>query len=129
MELVDLLTTARASRREPDDGLLPQPNRLHRSVVKLLIEDFQAGASTYELAERYNVRRNTVRDTLRRAGFDVSTGALRAALTEEQKAEAREAFETGAKRRQLMARYGVSESTIGRVLRSARSTSRPASLA
>src|SRR5699024_2453183 len=71
-ELADLLAAARASTREPDDHPLPRQNALHRSVVKLLIEDYEAGASTYELAERYNVRRNTVRDTLRRAGFDLS---------------------------------------------------------
>ena len=85
--------------------------------MKLIIEDYQAGASTYELAERYNVRRNTVRETLRRAGWDVSARGTRAALTEEQKTEARAAFETGATRRQLMARYGVSESTIRRVVK------------
>lgn len=94
-ELVGLLTAARASRREPDEGPLPQQNSLHRSVEKLIIEDYQAGASTYELAEQYNVRRNTIRDALRRGGFDVSNGALRAALTEEQKDDAREAFATG----------------------------------
>ena len=61
----------------------PRQNTLHRSVVKLLIEDYEAGASTYELAERYNVRRNTVRDTLRRTGFDLTVKAMRAALSEE----------------------------------------------
>src|SRR5699024_11639346 len=71
-ELADLLAAARASTRDPDDHPLPRQNALHRLVVKLLIEDYEAVASTYELAERYNVRRNTVRDTLRRAGFDLS---------------------------------------------------------
>ncbi|WP_067200836.1 hypothetical protein [Microbacterium sp. XT11] len=74
------MATARDSTRAPDDRPLPQQNTLHRSVVKLLIEDYEAGASTYELAERYNVRRNTVRDTLRRAGFDLSAKAKRAAI-------------------------------------------------
>lgn len=90
---------------------------LHRSVVKLLIEDYEAGSSTYELAERYNVRRNTVRDTLRRAGFDLTVKAKRAALSEEQKDEARRLFANGTTRRDLMEMYGVSESTIRRVLR------------
>jgi DNA-binding GntR family transcriptional regulator len=87
-----------------------------------MIEDYEAGASTRELAERYNVRRNTVRDTLLRAGFNVSARALRAALTEEQKIEAREAFATGTTRRELMVHYDVSESTIRRALRPERST-------
>jgi len=94
-----------------------------------MIEDYEAGTSTYELAERYNVRRATVRDTLRRAGFDVSARALPAAMSEAQKVEAREAFATGTTRSELMARYGVSESTIRRVLASAKATSRLASLA
>lgn len=116
-ELADLLATARESTREINDRPLPQQNTLHRSVVKLLIEDYEAGASTYELAERYNVRRNTVRDTLRRAGFDLTIKAKRAALSEEQKAEARRLFDSGTTRRELMEMYGVSESTIRRVLR------------
>lgn len=73
----------RESTRSPGDRPLPQQHTLHRSVVKLLIEDYEAGASTYELAKRYNVRRNTVRDTLRRTGFDLTVKAMRAALSEE----------------------------------------------
>jgi len=116
-ELAELLATARDSTRAPDDRPLPRQNTLHRSVVKLLIKDYEAGASTYELAERYNVRRNTVRNTLRRAGFDLTAKAKRAALSEEQKAEARRLFASGTTRRELMAMYGVSESTIKRALR------------
>ncbi len=93
-ELTHLLATARTSTRKPGDRTLPQQNGLHRSVVKLMIEDYETGASTYELAERYNVRRNTVRDTLRRAGFDISARAFPAAMAEVQKLEAREAFAT-----------------------------------
>jgi DNA invertase Pin-like site-specific DNA recombinase len=116
-ELADLLATARESTREINDRPLPRQNTLHRSVVKLLIEDYEAGASTYELAERYNVRRNTVRDTLRRAGFDLTVKANRAALSEEQKAEAKRLFDSGSTRRDLMEMYEVSESTIRRALR------------
>jgi len=82
-----------------------------------LIEDYEAGTSTYELAERHNVRRNTVRDTLRRAGFDLTVKAKRAALSDEQKTEARRLFDGGSTRRELMEMYGVSESTIRRALR------------
>ncbi len=81
-----------------------------------MIEDYEAGTSTYELAERYKVRRNTVRDTLRRAGFDVSGRANRPIMNEQQKAEARQLFKAGATRRELMARFGVSESTIKRAV-------------
>ena len=116
-ELAHLLATARASTRGPDARPLPQQNSLHRSVVKLMIEGYEAGASTYKLAERYNVRRNTVRDTLRRAGFDVSDKANRSIMTEKQKAEARQLFTAGTTRRQLVARFDVSESTIRRALK------------
>lgn len=116
-ELAELLAAARGSTRKPGDRPLPRQNTLHRSVVKLLIEDYEAGASTYELAKRYNVRRNTVRDTLRRAGFDLSAKAKRAAVSEKQKAEARRLFASGTTRRELMELYGVSESTIRRALR------------
>lgn len=115
-ELAEPLATARSSTREAADRPLPRQNTLHRSIVKLLIEDYEAGASTYELAERYNVRRNTVRDTLRRAGFDLTAKAKRAALSEEQKAEARRLFASGTTRRELMEMYGVSECTIRRAL-------------
>lgn len=116
-ELAELLATARESTREVNDRTVPQKNALHRSVVKLLIEDYEAGASTYELAKRYNLRRNTVRDTLRRAGFDLTSKSKRAALSDEQKTEARRLFANGTTRRKLMEMYGVSESTIRRVLR------------
>lgn len=84
-KLTDPLATARESTREVNDRPLPQHNALHRSVVELLIEDYEAGASTHELAKRYNVRRNTVRDTLRRAGFDPADKGKRAAFSDEQR--------------------------------------------
>ena len=68
-ELTSHLALAAASTRVPEKRCLPAQNSLHRSVVKLIIDDYQAGASLYELADRYKVRRNTVRDTLRRAGW------------------------------------------------------------
>lgn len=117
-ELAELLATARGSTREADDRPLPQQNALHRSVVRLIIDDYEAGASTYELAKRYNVRRNTVRDTLRRAGFDLTAKSKRAALSEEQKAEARRLFASGATRRELIDSVGL----IGHRLSAAVST-------
>tara|TARA_B100000378_G_scaffold208588_3_gene171634 strand:- start:463 stop:918 length:456 start_codon:yes stop_codon:yes gene_type:complete len=116
-ELAELLGAARDSTRSPGDRPLPRQNTLHRSVVKLLIEEYEAGASTSELAKRFNVRRNTVRDTLRRAGFDLTAKAKRAAFSEKQKAEARRLFASGTTRRELTELYGVSESTIRRALR------------
>lgn len=84
--------------------------------MKLIVGDYQAGASLYELAERYSVRRNTVRDTLRRAGFDTSTKANQAALTEQGKDEIRMRFMAGATKRELAILFDVSETTIKRAL-------------
>ncbi len=42
----DARELARESTREINGRPLPQQNTLHRSVVKLLIEDYEAGAST-----------------------------------------------------------------------------------
>jgi len=82
-----------------------------------MVHAYREGASTYQLANQFNVRRNTVRDLLRREGLDVSVRAKRPALTDEQKAEARKQFAAGRSRRDLMEAYGVSESTIRRLLR------------
>jgi DNA invertase Pin-like site-specific DNA recombinase len=108
---------ARKSTREINDRPLPQQNTLHRSVVKLLMEDYEAGASTYALAERYSVRRATVRDVLRREGIDPSARSHRSKFTPELTAELRQRYDAGATRRELAVLYGVSKSTIGRMLR------------
>ncbi|HZK06122.1 MAG TPA: hypothetical protein VFC82_09820 [Actinomycetaceae bacterium] len=84
-EVAALMTLAQVSTREPDERRVPEQSPLHRSVVRLIVDDYQAGSSLYELAERYNVRRNTVKDTLRRAGFDTSAKAHRAALSDKHK--------------------------------------------
>lgn len=116
-ELAHLLATARASTRGPDARPLPRQNGMLHSVVKLMIEDYEAGASTYELAERYKVRRNTVRDTLRRAGYDLRDRANRVLLAGEGKEDLRRMFTNGASRRELTAMFNVSESTVKRILR------------
>lgn len=117
-ELTSLLALAEASKREPEKRRIPTQNSLHRSVVKLIIDDYHDGASLYGFADRYKVRRNTVRDTLRRAGFDTSVKAHWAALTEAQKEEVREKFASGTAKRELAVMFDVSETTIERALQS-----------
>ena len=117
-ELTEILATARNSERVGDDRPLLRPNALHPTIVKQIINDYEAGATTYSLASRYSVRRNTVRDTLRRAGFDPSINTKGPALTAEEKIDIRLRFETGASRRELTALFEVSESTIKRALHS-----------
>ncbi|BFM23899.1 hypothetical protein [Microbacterium sp. che218] len=50
-ELTHIHEPSRVSTREPGDRPLLQQNGLHRSVVKLMIEDYVVGTSTYELAD------------------------------------------------------------------------------
>ncbi|PJJ63867.1 hypothetical protein CLV54_1546 [Compostimonas suwonensis] len=112
-EIRELLGSARSSKRSPDSRLLPQPNALHRSVVKLIVDDYQAGASTYELAERYKVRRNTIRDVLKRNHVPI-TGAKVKLLTDDDKEDIRKRRQDGSMVGELAVEYGVSESTIRR---------------
>lgn len=104
-ELRELLTSARVFKRPVDTRPLPQPNALHRSVVKLIIDDYQARASTYELAERYRVRRNTIRDVLKRNHVPI-TGAKVKLLTEEDKVEIRRRRKDGVTVMELAVEHG-----------------------
>ncbi len=79
--------------------------------------EYRAGASTHALAERYSVRRATVRDVLRREGIDPAERAHRSKFTPELKVELCERFAAGATRPELAILYDVSESTIKRMLR------------
>lgn len=96
---------------------MPVQNSLHRSVVKLIIDNCQAGAALHELADRYNVRRTTVRNALRRAGFNTNANARRATLTETHQEEIRDRFTSGTTKRKLAMMFDVSETTVRRALR------------
>ncbi|WP_100344317.1 hypothetical protein [Compostimonas suwonensis] len=81
--------------------------------MKLIVDDYQAGASTYELAERYKVRRNTIRDVLKRNHVPI-TGAKVKLLTDDDKEDIRKRRQDGSMVGELAVEYGVSESTIRR---------------
>lgn len=119
-ELIRLLRTAQGSSRQVDDRPLPRQQTVHRAVVALLVQEFTSGASTYELAKRYNLQRNTVRAVLRREGLDTGTGGRPALLTKEDKVDLRTQHAAGATQRKLAATYGVSVSTIRRALQADR---------
>jgi DNA invertase Pin-like site-specific DNA recombinase len=101
----------------PDERPVPRQNTLSRAIVERIVTDYEAGASTHALAERYSVRRATVRDVLRREGIDPSARSHRSKFTPELTAELRQRYDAGATRRELAVLYGVSKSTIGRMLR------------
>ena len=116
-ELDGLLAVARASKREADDRPAPRQSALARSIVEQVVSNYRAGASTHELAKRYGIRRGTVRDVLRREGIDPAERSHRSKFTDEMTAELRERYESGTTQRELATLYGVSKSTIGRMLR------------
>ena len=105
------LAQARRTRREA-----PARNELPTHVIEAMIREFTRGASTYQLALWHKVRRNTVRDLLRRNGIQLSEGN-----TIKLSPELREAIRTersaGVTIRALCFEFEVTESTIKRSLR------------
>jgi len=106
----------------PDGSQTPRtlPRRcaqLRKEQVSALLDAYQAGDSTYQLAERFGVRRQTVAATLRRAGV-ATRGLERVELTDEQRAEARRLWAEGVSYHQIGIGLGVSERVVSRTLRS-----------
>ena len=92
--------------------------RLTNEQVAALLDAYRAGDSTYQLAERFGVHRQTVAATLRRAGI-ATRGLERADLTDEQRAEARRLGDEGVSYHQIGITLGVSERVVSRTLRPA----------
>ncbi len=83
----------------PDESQTPRilPRRfaqLTNEQVAALLDAYQAGDSTYQIAERFGVHRQTVAATLRRAGV-ATRGLERVELTDEQRAEAQRLWAEG----------------------------------
>lgn len=95
---------------------VPPRNETDPLLVMQLIDEYRLGASTYQLAARHGLRRNTVRDVLRRSGVEIREGN-QASLSPEQKREIRERAAAGEPRKRLTRDYGVSDSTIRRAIR------------
>ena len=92
--------------------------RLTKDQVSALLDAHWAGDSTYQLAERFGVHRQTVAATLHRAG--VATRAPeRVEPTEEQRAEARRLWDDGVSYHQIGIALGVSERAVSRTRRNA----------
>ena len=105
----------------PDESQTPRtlPRRftqLTNEQVTALLEAYRAGDSTYQLAERFGVHRQTVAATLRRAGV-ATRGLERVELTDEQRAEARRLWDQGVSYHQIGIALGVSERVVSRTLR------------
>lgn len=81
--------------------------------METIISEYKSGNSTYQIAAAHQIRRNTVRDILRRNGFNLGAGTGRI-LTTEQKEEIRCRRGSGEGPTALAKAYGVSLSTIRR---------------
>lgn len=117
VDLQRLLEEARSETTERPPTAAIQRQALPRATaIEALVQRYSAGESTYRLAEAFGIRRNTVRDVLRREGLPI-TGAKLQSLTDEEKENIRTQFAAGSTRRKLAAEYAVSESTIRRALK------------
>ena len=97
-------------------GAYPLANSLRPDIAMAIVADYAAGASTYELANKYEIRRNTARDLLRKAGIDTASKAKSRALGEPEIAELRRLWRDGLSRKHLAEVFNVSESTIHRAI-------------
>ncbi len=96
--------------------ILPRRStRLTNEQVAALLEAYRAGDSTYQLAERLGVHRQTVAATLRRAGV-ATRGLERVELTDEERAEAQRLWVEGVSYHQIGITLGASERAVSRTL-------------
>lgn len=95
--------------------------QLTNEQVAALLDAREAGDSTYQLAERFGIHRQTVVATLRRAGV-ATRGLERVELTGEQRVEARRLWDQGMSYHRIGIALGVSERAVSRTLRPAPET-------
>ena len=92
-----------------------QPQRrLERAEVAALVEAYRSGAGVQELAARYGLHRNSVRDTLRRQGVS----PRQRSLNPRQVRETSELYASGRSIAELADRFNVHPSTAWRALKS-----------
>jgi len=89
--------------------------RLSSEQVDSLIAGYQAGATVYELAERFKIHRVTVSEHLHRAG----TRMRRQGLSLDQIAQAASLYDQGWSVARIGQRFGVNGSTAWLALRAA----------
>jgi DNA-binding CsgD family transcriptional regulator len=114
--LFKLIEQLRRNANKPArECALPREWSLSVEAVDAILTDYKLGRSTYQIAAKLNVRRNTVRDVLRRNGFQLGVGK-EARLTPEQKEEIRLRRAAGEGPTALAKAFGVSVPTIKRAL-------------
>lgn len=113
--IAELSGDARRSVPDRRTQVVPRLARLDGRMTAQIIQAYRDGASTYELAGRFGVRR-TVRDLLRRAGFDTAAMGKASSLGDGERRELYLLKKEGLTRRDLAKVLQVSESTVKRVL-------------
>ena len=91
-----------------DPTLRGTVRRLVPDEVAALVDGYQAGATVYELADRFGINRKTVARYLHRQGVKMR----RQGLTAKQVAEAAQLYERGWSLAQIADRYGVWSRTV-----------------
>ncbi|MGV9300046.1 hypothetical protein [Amycolatopsis sp. NPDC003676] len=81
--------------------------RLNETQVDQLVAAYQAGASTYELGERFGVHRQTISRHLKARGIDLTPGIDPKLLS-----QAAQLYEAGWSLARIATKYGISAETL-----------------
>lgn len=111
MPVVDVQTVEPPARSADP---IRQQRRLSPQEVAQLVSDYRAGATTHDLAAKYNIHRMTVTHDLQRSDQPTrSNRAFEGARLERLIAE----YQSGRSTEALGRQYGVAGSTVARTLR------------
>jgi DNA-binding CsgD family transcriptional regulator len=102
----------------------PAAARLSSTEVAELLKAYESGASTYELAARFRIRRETVTMHLKRAGLEVRPGP-QVALDEAGERRVAILYRDGLSMRSIARQMGISDNTVLKALRAQSVPSRP----
>lgn len=92
------------------------PTGLSTSQQAELLDLYEQGASTYELARRYKIRRDMVTAYVKRSGLPVRPGP-QVALETAAQAQVAVLYRSGLSLRKIGDRLGVSDNTVLKALR------------
>jgi uncharacterized protein (DUF433 family) len=87
---------------------------LSDSEITTIIKEYQDGATTYALAEKYDCNRNTISKCLKRHGIIVNNRRVK---SEEEIQNIVQLYENGLNTEQIAKQYGISYTTVLKYLR------------
>lgn len=122
----DLLQLLEKSRRSTVTRSIPVKGAIGLSPdqQQTLVYLYESGASTYELAARFSIRRDQVTTYLKRAGVTLRLGP-QVALDEAAERRAATLYRDGLSMRAVARQMGVSDNTVLKALRAQGVPSRP----